>query len=139
MLVQKGTLKVGDAFIAGEASGKVRALLADDGKTRLDEAPPSTPIKVVGFSGVPAAGDVFIVADDEQLARELAENRQRLAREKSSESYQKGLMSNVADLIANGLAGRKTEKEMSVIIKADVQVRRREERSEELKATFFTR
>jgi len=121
VLVQKGTLKVGDAFIAGEASGKVRALLGDDGKTRFDEAGPSMPIKVVGFTGIPAAGDLFIVADDEQLARELAENRQRLSREASSESYQKGLMSNVADLIANGLEWRKVQKEMSVIIKADVQ------------------
>lgn len=121
VLVQKGTLKVGDAFIAGEASGKVRALLGDDGKTRFDSAAPSMPIKVVGFTGVPAAGDLFIVAEDEQLAKELADNRQRLAREASSTSYQSALMSNVADLIANGLEGRKVEKEMSVIIKADVQ------------------
>ena len=80
VLVNKGTLKIGDPFIAGSASGKVRALLGDDGKTRFQEALPSTPIKVVGFDGVPSAGDLFIVAEDQDTARELAESRARIAR-----------------------------------------------------------
>ncbi|GMI15373.1 hypothetical protein TrVE_jg2735 [Triparma verrucosa] len=121
VLVNKGTLKIGDPFIAGSASGKVRALLGDDGKTRFQEALPSTPIKVVGFDGVPSAGDLFIVAEDQDTARELAESRARIAREQSSTTYQQALLGNVADLIANGIGGRKNRKEMSVVIKADVQ------------------
>ena len=63
--------------MAGEASGKVRALIGFDGKTRYDEAGPSTPINVVGMTGVPEAGDLFTVAEDEQTARELASARTR--------------------------------------------------------------
>ncbi|GMH68129.1 hypothetical protein TL16_g04855, partial [Triparma laevis f. inornata] len=121
VLINKGTLRVGDPFIAGSAFGKVRALLGDDGKTRFDEAPPSTPIKVVGFDGVPSAGDLFIVAEDQDVARDLAESRAKIARERSSTTYQQALLGNVADLIANGIGGRKNRKEMSVVIKADVQ------------------
>jgi len=76
-LVTRGTLRVGDYFVAGEASGKVRALIGFDGKTRIKEAGPSTPVGVVGISGVPEAGDVFVVAEDEQTARELADSRTR--------------------------------------------------------------
>lgn len=76
-LIQKGTLRIGDNFVAGEAYGKVRALISSDGKTRVDEAGPSLPISVVGFEGVPAAGDILIVTESEQAAREMAENRQR--------------------------------------------------------------
>lgn len=76
-LIQRGTLKIGDVFVAGETWGKVRALIGSDGKTRFDEAGPSLPVSVVGFDGVPAAGDVLITAENEQVARELAENRQR--------------------------------------------------------------
>lgn len=77
-LVKKGTLRVGDIFVAGETYGKVRALIdTNDGKTRLDEAGPSRPVNIVGFEGIPAAGDTLIVMDDEQAARALAENRQR--------------------------------------------------------------
>jgi translation initiation factor IF-2 len=76
-LIQKGTIKIGDFFVAGSTYGKVRALLGTDGKTRYDEAGPSTPISVVGFEGVPSAGDLLVVCDDEQAARDLAESRQR--------------------------------------------------------------
>jgi translation initiation factor IF-2 len=66
-LVQKGTLRVGDVFVAGETYGRVRALISTaDGKTRLDEAGPSTPVRVIGFEGVPAAGDHFVVTKDEK-------------------------------------------------------------------------
>lgn len=77
-LVKKGTLKVGDIFVAGETYGKVRALISTaDGKTRLNEAGPSVPVGVVGFEGIPSAGDPLTVMDDEQSARLLAESRQR--------------------------------------------------------------
>lgn len=77
-LVKKGTLKVGDVFVAGETYGKVRALLStSDGKTRLNEAGPSVPVQIVGFEGIPSAGDPLVVVDDEQTARTLAESRQR--------------------------------------------------------------
>lgn len=76
-LIQKGTIKIGDFFVAGSTYGKVRALIGTDGKTRYDEAGPSIPISVVGFEGVPSAGDLLVVLDDEQSARELAESRLR--------------------------------------------------------------
>jgi translation initiation factor IF-2 len=77
-LVKKGTLRVGDIFSAGETYGKVRALIStDDGKTRLDEAGPSVPVRIVGFEGIPSAGDPLVVMEDEQMARTLAESRQR--------------------------------------------------------------
>lgn len=77
-LVKRGTLKIGDIFVAGETYGRVRALIStNDEKTRLKKVGPSTPVRVVGFEGVPAAGDILAVVDDEQLARELAESRQR--------------------------------------------------------------
>jgi len=117
-LIQRGTIKVGDAFVAGEASGKVRALIAYDGKTRLKEAGPSTPVTVVGFDGVPAAGDLLIVAEDEQTAREIAASRTRIAREKQSNSYQSGLMQSVQGIFAGG---NKERREICVVVKADVQ------------------
>ncbi|GMI40365.1 hypothetical protein TeGR_g8308, partial [Tetraparma gracilis] len=121
VLVQKGTLKVGDAFVAGAASGRVRALL-DTAGGKVAEARPSTPVTVVGFGGgAPLAGDLFVVAKDQDTARQLSDSRTRLAREEMAASYQQGLLLNVADLIENGLEGRKARKEMTVIVKADVQ------------------
>lgn len=77
-LVKKGTLKVGDVFVAGETYGKVRALIStNDSKTRLDEAGPSVPVRIVGFEDIPSAGDPLVVMEDEQTARALAESRQR--------------------------------------------------------------
>jgi translation initiation factor IF-2 len=77
-LVKKGTLRVGDIFAAGETYGKVRALIStNDGKTRLQEVGPSTPVRIVGFEGIPSAGDPLVVVADEQTARTLAESRQR--------------------------------------------------------------
>lgn len=116
-LVQKGTLRVGDVFVAGETHGKVRALLSTSNNDRMKEVGPSTPVRVVGFEGVPCAGDVLIVAKDEQTAREMAENRQRIAREKSSSSYQAGLM----DSVAMTFGAVKESREMCVVVKADVQ------------------
>jgi translation initiation factor IF-2 len=142
-LVKKGTLRVGDIFAAGETYGKVRALIStDDGKTRLDEAGPSVPVRIVGFEGIPSAGDPLVVMEDEQMARTLAESRQRyvtlllwcaeghlysmvahfvfcyrISREKSSLSYQDGLMGSVA----MSFGANKERREMCVLVKADVQ------------------
>ncbi|KAL7489285.1 hypothetical protein ACHAW6_014860 [Cyclotella cf. meneghiniana] len=117
-LIQKGTIRIGDSFVAGEASGKVRALIGYDGKTRYKEAGPSTPINVVGFNGVPAAGDILVVAEDEQTAREIAAARARIARERQASSYQSGLMKSVAGLFSGG---QKEIREICVVVKADVQ------------------
>ena len=112
-------MQVGDAFVAGETYGRVRALIASDGKTRLQEAGPSTPVSIIGFAdGVPAAGDLLAVVESEQVARELAENRARIAREKQSTTYQSGLMDSVSSIFSG--AGRKEQRQMCVVIKADV-------------------
>ena len=117
-LIKKGTLRVGDIFVAGESYGRVRALISTtDGKTRLKEAGPSAPVQVVGFEGVPSAGDILVVADDEQTVRELAESRQRIARERESSSYQAGLMGS----ISQAFGASKERREMCVVVKADVQ------------------
>lgn len=116
-LVKRGTLRVGDIFVAGETYGRVRALISTTDNKRSKEVGPSTPIRVVGFEGVPAAGDALLVAPDEQTARELAESRQRIAREAASSTYQQGLMSS-----ANLMFGATQEtREMCVVVKADVQ------------------
>eukprot|EP00586_Coscinodiscus_wailesii_P002430 CAMPEP_0172482876 /NCGR_PEP_ID=MMETSP1066-20121228/9549_1 /TAXON_ID=671091 /ORGANISM="Coscinodiscus wailesii, Strain CCMP2513" /LENGTH=875 /DNA_ID=CAMNT_0013246359 /DNA_START=83 /DNA_END=2710 /DNA_ORIENTATION=+ len=117
-LIQRGTIKVGDAFVAGEASGRVRALIADDGKTRLKEAGPSAPVTVVGLNGIPAAGDLLVVAEDETLARELSNARQRIARERASSQYQSGLTQSV---LASFSGDNKERRDMCVVVKADVQ------------------
>jgi len=117
-LIQKGTIRVGDSFVAGESSGKVRALIGFDGKTRFKEVGPSTPIGVVGINGVPEAGDLFVVADDEQTARELAAARVKIARERKASRYQSGLMQSVAGIFAGG---QKERREICVVVKADVQ------------------
>lgn len=115
-LIQKGTIRVGDSFVAGEASGKVRALIGFDGKTRYKEVGPSTPIGVVGITGVPEAGDLFVVADDEPTARVLAESRTKIARERKALSYQSGLMQSVAGIFAGG---QKERREICVVVKAE--------------------
>ncbi len=119
-LIQKGTIRVGDIFVAGETSGRVKALIATDGKTRLKEAGPSTPVSVVGFDGVPSAGDMLVVCEDEQMARDLAASRARLTRERDAAAYQAGLMQSVAATFAAD--GKfKERREMCVVVKADVQ------------------
>lgn len=119
-LIQKGTLKVGDIFVAGETSGRVKAILDIDMKTRLKEAGPSAPVNIVGFNGVPEAGDILVTCEDEQMARDLASSRSRITRERDSAAYQAGLMQSVAaTFAADGLF--KEKREMCVVVKADVQ------------------
>lgn len=117
-LIKKGTIRVGDVFVAGSSYGRVKALISTaDSKTRIKEAGPSMPVQVVGFEGIPSAGDILVVAEDEQTARTLAENRQRIARERESSSYQDGLMSSVNMVFG----ANKERREMCVVVKADVQ------------------
>ncbi len=89
ILVQKGTLRGGDNFICGKFSGRVRALYDERGKT-VKEAGPSIPVQILGFEGVPAAGDIFAVVTDANEAREIAQKRQRLEREAQNRRSQKG-------------------------------------------------
>ena len=80
VLVQRGTLRVGDPLVAGAAWGRIRALINDRGE-QIKEAGPSTPVEVLGLSDVPLAGDDFVVAPDERKARSVAETRERWVRE----------------------------------------------------------
>ncbi|MEM7299635.1 MAG: translation initiation factor IF-2 [Pseudomonadota bacterium] len=82
VIVQNGTLKVGDIAVAGNEWGRVRALIDDHGK-QIKSAGPATPVEVLGLSGAPAAGEALVVVDNEARAREVAEYRQRVAREKA--------------------------------------------------------
>jgi translation initiation factor IF-2 len=79
VLVQRGTLKIGDAIVAGGSFGRVRAMLDEDGETVI-EAGPSRPVQVLGFTSVPNAGDTFLVAEDDRTARQIAEKRQAAER-----------------------------------------------------------
>jgi translation initiation factor IF-2 len=79
VLVQRGTLRVGDAIVAGGSFGRVRAMLDEDGNS-VEEAGPSRPVQVLGFTSVPSAGDTFLVADEDRTARQIAEKRQAAER-----------------------------------------------------------
>jgi translation initiation factor IF-2 len=79
VLVQRGTLKIGDAIVAGSAFGRVRAMLDEDGEA-VTQAGPSRPVQVLGFTSVPNAGDTFLVAEDDRTARQIAEKRQAAER-----------------------------------------------------------
>ncbi len=80
VLVQNGTLNIGDPFIAGQYSGKVRALL-NDSMSRIKSAGPSQPVQVLGFDGLPQAGDRFVVMAEEHSVKEISAKRQRIKRE----------------------------------------------------------
>jgi translation initiation factor IF-2 len=115
LLVQEGTLKAGDVFIAGSHYGRVRAMLNDRG-FKIEDAPPSIPVEVVGFSDVPEAGEAFIVIPDERLARQISVHRQEKLREKELAKLSKVSLEELYDQIKKGEV-----KELNVIIKADVQ------------------
>ena len=115
VLVQGGTLKVGETFVVGSVNGRVRGLTSDKG-VRLKEAGPSTPVEVIGLLGVPEAGDQLIVVKDERAAREIAQDRvQKLKDEGFAASSRRTL----DDLFAETQEGE--VKELAVLIKADVQ------------------
>ncbi len=116
VLVQKGTLRVGDAITAGAAHGKVRAMIDDKGR-RVKEAGPSTPVEILGFSDVPAAGDIVIAPETEKEARTMAEAFIARGREKMLEDTK--LTMSLDDLYSQIQSGNL--KELKLIIKADVQ------------------
>ncbi|MDI6808982.1 MAG: translation initiation factor IF-2 [Candidatus Eisenbacteria bacterium] len=114
VLVQNGTLKVGDAFVAGGHSGKVRAMYNERG-LKVQEAPPSTPVEVLGWSGVPQSGDSFAAVKDERTAREIAGKRQQLQREHEFRMFRHITLPELYDQIKQGGVS-----ELNLIIKADV-------------------
>jgi len=114
VLIQDGTLKVGDAFFSGFATGRVRAMSDEHGK-RITEAPPATPVSVMGFDDMPNAGDTFLVVDEEAQARLISEQRQQKARD---QMQQKSRMS-LDQLFLKMKSG--SVKELNLIVKADVQ------------------
>jgi translation initiation factor IF-2 len=115
VLIQRGTLKVGDIFVAGSEWGRVRALTDDRGQNQR-EAGPSTPIEVLGLNGSPLAGDDFVVVDSESRAREVTDFRQRRRRETAASSAGRGTLEQMFSQIAAGVA-----KELPVVDKSDVQ------------------
>ncbi|HEY0919639.1 translation initiation factor IF-2, partial [Devosia sp.] len=114
VLVQRGTLKVGDILVAGTEFARVRALINDKGE-QVKTAAPSTPVEVLGFTGVPSAGDRFSVVETEARAREVTEYRQRLVREKTEGGGVTSLEQMMSQLKASGVA------KFPLIIKGDVQ------------------
>ena len=114
MLVQRGTLAVGDIVVAGSEFARVRALIDDKGN-QVKAAGPSTPVEVLGFTGVPNAGDRFSVVESEARAREVTEYRQRLLREKEVSGGATSLEQMMNQLKASGIA------KFPLIIKGDVQ------------------
>jgi translation initiation factor IF-2 len=115
LLVQKGTVRVGDIFVAGTEWGRVRALLDDRGNP-VESAGPATPVEVLGLQGTPQAGDVFSVVESEARAREVTEFRQHQLRQKQAAAGARGTLEEMFSKIATGEA-----KELPVVIKADVQ------------------
>jgi translation initiation factor IF-2 len=116
VLIQKGTLKVGDIFVAGKESGRVRAIVDDRGQN-IAKALPGQPVEVLGFGGTPDAGDTFTVVSDENKAREIADYRQRKKREMQAAKAVKG-RTTMEDLLLIKQEGEKTT--LPVIIKGDV-------------------
>lgn len=114
VLIQKGTLKVGDIVIAGKEWGKVKALSNDEGK-RVISAVPSYPIEILGLSGAPSAGDEFVVVENESRAREVTQYRDRLIRLKENSSVKRG---TVEQMISS--ASEAVQKNLPILIKADV-------------------
>ncbi len=114
ILVQSGTLHIGDDFICGQYSGRVRAMYDERGGTE-QEAGPSTPVQILGFEGVPEAGDSFLAMDDAAAAREIAQKRQRLERE--AQHRRSGRVKTLEDFMAEAAAGGVAT--LRIIIKAD--------------------
>jgi translation initiation factor IF-2 len=115
VLVQEGTLKVGDPFVCGTFYGRVRAMLDDRGR-KVTEAPPSMPVEVHGISGVPQAGDELVVVNDEKEAKQVAAHRQLKSREAELSRATKVTLDNLFERIKEG-----ETKELKVVLKADVQ------------------
>jgi translation initiation factor IF-2 len=115
VLVQRGTLHVGDSIVTGEAFGRVRAMLDEDGKP-VSEAPPSRPVEVLGLTAVPGAGDSFLVVDDDRVARQIAERRE--TRERNAMFAQRRPRVTLEDLESALKSGERDE--LLLIVKGDV-------------------
>ncbi|MCM3637836.1 translation initiation factor IF-2 [Sporosarcina luteola] len=115
LLVQDGTLRVGDPIVVGNTFGKVRAMINDLGR-RVKEAGPSTPVEITGLSDVPQAGDRFVVFEDEKTARQIAESRAGDALQEQRGEKTRVTLDNLFDQMKQG-----EMKELNLIVKADVQ------------------
>jgi translation initiation factor IF-2 len=114
-LVMEGTLKIGDLVVAGEVYGKIRAMLGDKGQN-LTEAPPATPVEILGLDGVPEAGETFNVVADEKSAKSLVEHRREQRKKKEASTATRVSLENILDRIKEGAV-----KEVRIVLKADVQ------------------
>lgn len=114
VLIQRGTLKIGDPFICGRFAGRVRAMINDQGE-RIKEAYPADPVQIQGFDDVPQAGDHFICMDDEREVKRIATERQRIHREQEFRSYSLQTLDEIGRQIKDGRT-----KELALIIKGDV-------------------
>ena len=115
VLVSTGTIRPGDVFVTGQHSGRIRMLLNDKGK-KEKEATPSYPVEVIGLSGVPQAGDSFVVMEDEKKARQVAQSRMQKLREAELALHKRVTLDDLFSQIQKGEV-----KELNIIIKADVQ------------------
>lgn len=115
IIVQRGTLKTGDPYVAGIYSGRVRAIFNDRGE-KVDAAEPSMPVEILGLEGMPNAGDPFQVTDSERIARQISDKRQELKRFEDSRNVKKVTLDNLYETIHEGEI-----LELKVIIKGDVQ------------------
>ena len=115
VLVQNGTLRQGDSIVAGTSFGRIRGMMDDKGR-KITEAAPSTPVEIIGFAEVPAAGDIFHVVQDERMAKELVEQRKH---EQKEELYKNKTAVSLDDLFNQIQEGNM--KELNIIVKADVQ------------------
>jgi len=114
VLVQNGTLRTGDNFVVGNVYGKVRAMF-DDRSAQLEEAPPSTPVEIIGMEGLPQAGDLFVVVADRDKARGISDYREQKAREPTLAKSSRVSLEGLAEQLKT--AGTK---ELNIILKGDV-------------------
>jgi translation initiation factor IF-2 len=115
VLIQSGSLKVGDAFVAGGTSGKVRALIDDTGK-KIHQAGPSTPVEVIGFAEVPTSGDIFSVVEDERKARQIALIRLQKMKGSDIIKHPKLTLDELYAKIKEGQI-----RDLNIVLKGDVQ------------------
>lgn len=114
VLIQKGTLRMGDSFVAGNYNGRIKAMYDERGH-KIEEAKPAAPVQVLGFDGMPQAGDVLVVLDSEREAREIALKRQQLKREQDFRQVRFTTLDDISKQIKEG-----KQVDLNVIIKGDV-------------------
>lgn len=114
VLVQKGSLRIGDTFVCGMWSGRVRAMFDERGQ-RVEVAHPAQPVQVIGFDGIPQAGDLFVVLNDERETREISTRRQQLKREQDFRQRRRITLDDISTQIRDGQV-----RDLLVIVKADV-------------------